>query len=332
MNHVLGICDSEVAYADQLANYFTNKRGFPFQIQLFTSFESLMEYCRKQPVSVVLISEKDYREDLKKLPIDYVVVLKEGEKRIQEEIKKIKKYQSSESIAKELLDWVSENGILGRAIGEGTGLKLIGVYSPAGKCLKTSFSFVLGQLLSKKHKVLYLNMESYSGLGRLMQREFSSDLSELIYYLQNSKEKFAYRLGSMVEEAGGMDLLPPFGSFLDFVSVSKEEWFQLIREIEKGSDYEYLILDLSDAVQGLFDVLRVCDMVYTLSREDGFSMAKIEQYQEILKKSNYEDIWKKTKQCTIPVIKDLPLNLLQLTYTELAEYVRECIEEDIYGR
>ena len=69
-------------------------------------------------------------------------------------------------------------------------------------------------------------------------------------------------------------------------------------------------------------------MVYTLGREDGFSMAKIEQYAEVLKKSNYEDVWKKTKCYTIPEIKNLPVGLSQLTYTELAEYVKECIRED----
>ena len=116
---------------------------------------------------------------------------------------------------------------------------------------------------------------------------------------------------------------------MDFISVSREEWIQLIGEIEKGSDYEYLILDLSDAVQGLFDILRLCDVVYTLSREDGFSAAKIAQYEDVLKKSNYEDIWKKTKHCTIPTIKNLPPGLTQLTYTELAEYVRERIREDL---
>ena len=136
-------------------------------------------------------------------------------------------------------------------------------------------------------------------------------------------------MSSMTTRAGELDVLPPFDSFLDFISVSQEEWITLFREIERGSDYEYLILDLSDAVQGLFDILRLCDVVYTLSREDGFAMAKIAQYEEVLKKCNYEDIWKKTRHCTIPEIKNLPSGLQQLTYTELAEFVRERIEEDL---
>ena len=70
-------------------------------------------------------------------------------------------------------------------------------------------------------------------------------------------------------------------------------------------------------------------MIYTLGREDGFSMAKIEQYEEILEKCNYEDVWKKTKCYTIPEIKNLPSELLKLTYTELAEYVKDCIREDL---
>ena len=327
MNHILAVCDSESAYAYQLADYLTNKKGFPFQVQLFTSIENLKEFAQKQPLSVALVSEDDFDERLEQIPIDHLLLLGEGN--VQTELKILYKYQSTEKLVKELLEWIAREGIIGRPVASGKGLKLIGIYSPVGKCLKTSFSFVMGQLLSKRHKVLYLNMESYSGLGRLLEKNFSSDMSELIYFLQNSKEKFAYRLGSIVEAAGGLDILPPFGSFLDFVSVSGEEWIQLFREIEKGSDYEYLILDLSDAVQGLFDILRLCDVVYTLSREDGFAEVKIAQYEDILRKSNYEDVWKKTKHYRLPLIKNLPAGLLQLTYTELAEYVKERIEEDL---
>lgn len=329
MNHVLAVCDSETEYAYQLVDYFSNKKGFPFQVQLFTSEKTLIEYAKNYPVSVAMIAAKDYREGTERNFINHVFLLSEDNEEEPSGLKSFYKYQSAENLMKELMDFIAGEGLLGRTIVNGKELKLIGVYSPVGKCLKTSFSFVLGQILSKKHKVLYLNMESYSGFEKLLQKDFSADMSELIYYLQNSTEKFVYRMSGITSRVGELDVLPPFNSFLDFVSVSREEWISLFREIEKGSDYEYLILDLSDAVQGLFDILRLCDVVYTLRREDGFSLAKISQYEEVLKKCNYEDIWKKTKHCTIPVIKNLPAGLLQLTYTELAEIVRERIEEDL---
>ncbi len=328
MNHLLAVCDSEAEYAYRLVDYLSMKKGFPFEVQVFTSVRTLYEFAKTHPLSVALVAQKDYDKQLKQLPIDHIILLGEERERLEEEEKTIWKYQSCERLVKELLEWIAREGIVGRAIAGGRQMKLIGIYSPVGKCLKTSFSFVLGQLLGKKHKVLYINLEAYSGLGKLLKKEFSTDMSELLYYLQNTPEKFTYRMGSMIERVGGLDILPPLGSFLDFVSVGKEEWIQFFKEIEKGSDYEYVILDLCDAIQGLFDILRLCNVIYTLSREDGFSLAKIEQYKEILQKESYEDVWEKTRQYTLPEIKNLPPGLLQLTYTELAEYARLRIEED----
>ena len=328
MNQILAVCDSEIAYAYQLVDYLTNKKNFPFQVQLFTSEKTLLEYSLHHPIAVALISQKDYQQQKIELSIDHILILRENFEDDISDLNTIYKYQSMEVLIKELLEWVAKKGTLTRVISDGKNMKLIGIYSPIGKCFKTSFSIVLGQLLSKKHKVLYINMESYSGLEKLLQKEFKTDMAELIYHLQNSKEKFIYHMGSMTGRIGELDLLPPFYSFLDFISVSKDEWFQLFQEIEKGTDYEYIILDLSDAIQGLYDILRLCDMVYTLGREDVFSIAKIEQYENILKKSNYEDVWKKTKCYTIPEINNLPYSLSQLIYSELAEYVKDCIRED----
>lgn len=332
MNHILAVCDSETEYAYGLVDYLNTRKGFPFEVQVFTSTENLYEFACKHPLSVALVAGKDYEKSRQKLPVDHLILLGESRENIEEGMKTIWKYQSCENLARELLAWIAGEGILGRPVATGRQMKLIGIYSPVGKCLKTSFSFVLGQLLSKKSKVLYLNLEAYSGLGRLLRRDFSTDMSELLYYLQNTPDKFAYRLGGMVERVGGLDILPPFSSYLDFISVSREEWIQLLKEIERGSDYEYVLLDLSDGVQGLYDVLRLCNLIYTLGREDGVALAKIEQYKEVLVKSSYEDIWKKTRQHTIPEIMNLPADILQLTFTELAEFVRERIKEDFHDR
>ena len=65
MNHILAVCDSEIEYAHQLVEYFSNKKGFPFQIQLFTSEDTLREYALNHPISLALIAEKDFSEDIR---------------------------------------------------------------------------------------------------------------------------------------------------------------------------------------------------------------------------------------------------------------------------
>ena len=206
MNQILAVCDSEIAYAYQMVNYLTSKKNFPFQVQLFTSNLTLTEYAIHHPIAVLLISQKDFSKELKELSIEHVIILRESFEPDASDIKTIYKYQSTEAIIGELLEWVMEKGTLRRVATDGKSMKLIGIYSPVGRCLKTSFAFVLGQMLSKKHKVLYMNMESYSGLGNLLQKEFKTDMSELVYYLQNTKEKFIYHMGSMTQRAGELDI------------------------------------------------------------------------------------------------------------------------------
>ena len=62
--------------------------------------------------------------------------------------------------------------------------EILGVFSPLGRCLKTSFALTLGQILAKDKAVLYLNMEEYSGFEELLGKGFAHNLSDLLYYVQ----------------------------------------------------------------------------------------------------------------------------------------------------
>ena len=126
MNHVLAVCDSETEYAYQLADYFSNKKGFPFQVQLFTSSKTLIEYSVNHPISVALIAEKDFIQDIRNYPIDHLLLLGEDGRTEKSELKILYKYQSSEQIIKELLDWIAREGILGRTIADRKELKFFG--------------------------------------------------------------------------------------------------------------------------------------------------------------------------------------------------------------
>ena len=37
MNHILAVCDSETEYAYGLVDYLNTRKGFPFEVQVFTS-------------------------------------------------------------------------------------------------------------------------------------------------------------------------------------------------------------------------------------------------------------------------------------------------------
>lgn len=92
-----------------------------------------------------------------------------------------------------------------------------------------------------------------------------------------------------------------------------------------------MILDLDDGIDGLFDLLKSCQKIYTITRDDPFAMAKLRQYEQMLQTGELEEITEKTVKCRFPVFQQLPDSLDMMTHGELAGYVKSIIKEDIYG-
>ena len=95
--------------------------------------------------------------------------------------------------------------------------------------------------------------------------------------------------------------------------------------------YDVILLDLSDGVQGLFDVLRRCTRIYTIVREDGFAAAKLAQYRETLERTDYSDVWERSKKLKLPFFCQLPKDIGNLSSGELAEYTKKVLDADEQG-
>lgn len=331
MNHILAVCDAEEEYASRMADYLNLKEGFPFQVRYFSTLEKLLQFSKQQVVEAALVSEEYQAALQEKKAVNSVIVLSQENRISSGTAHKVWKYQSCETLMKEVLQILAGEPEKCCHVSRNVQLKLIGLYSPVKRSLQTTFGLTLGQLLVKKGKVLYINLEGFSGLNVMLKRNFQRDLSDLLYYLQNGKQGLSYILGSMIETINGLDVLPPMLCQMDLISIEASEWIRLFYEIERHSDYEYVILDLSDSVQGLFEILRQCSIIYTMTENDGFAMAKIEQYEKILKQCQYEDVLEKTNKCGLPRFSYLPKQMDRLTVSELANVVKECLKEDIYA-
>lgn len=334
---ILAICDLEEAYAFRMAEYITQKASLPYALHLFTKTKELGNFMEKNDISVLLIGESAV-EQLKERPqISNIFVLWEGGKRKEEDYWYIDKYQKPEAVIREVAEHMTElkgwdeSWTDGRT-GQQSKLKVVGIYSPVRRCLQTSFALTMGQLLGKEHKTLYLNFECYSGFDQMLHRESQADMQDVLYYFKCAREKLAIRLPMIVQTVNGLDFIPPGQSGLDMQSITGEQWLELLRAIEKISDYEYLILDLTDGMSGLFALLSYCFRIYTITKDDGFAMAKISQYEQILQLNELNEIADKTVKCRFPIFEKLPADLNLMTHGELAGYVRAIIREDLYAK
>ncbi len=80
-------------------------------------------------------------------------------------------------------------------------------------------------------------------------------------------------------------------------------------------------MDLSESIQGLYEILRLCRKVYTLTREDRIARSKLLQYEHVLSLYEYGDVLGKTEKLSLSHIQKLPEEPELLTKGELAELV-----------
>lgn len=330
---ILAICDLEVLYACNFMQYMSRKRSIPFEVQAFTSTEKLLEAARKEHIEVLLISDKAMDERIHELPIGQIIILSEGVHDPQlDQYPSIYKYQSSDAVIREVM------ACYGEYLPEPNPLPVlkkpmecIGIYSPLGRVLKTSFALTLGQILAKDRAVLYLNLEEYSGFEHLFQTTYDSNLSDLIYYMKQKQPSLSHRISGMVQSVNNLDYIPPAISPMDIRSAALEDWNYLLSELESHSSYEVVILDFGDGVDELFHIMDNCQTIYMPVLSDTISKAKIQQFENLLRLWDGVPILEKIKKVKPPFhnsFGDGSQYVEQLVWSQLGDYVRQLLRKE----
>lgn len=321
------LCDSELSYIKRLEEYLAGCGSIPCGTAVYSSKEKLLTLCDPQTVLLLVIAQSQYDASVAEAGFSPILVLNEQESYMEEE--NIGKYQPVENIARSIrARCLSEDSFASGKLRHGGPMRRIGVYSPLTRCLQTSFSLCLGQILAKEAPTLYLNFEAYSGLESMLEQTYKASVSDLLYYNSCAKEKMASQITLMTEKIGELDYLPPIDSFLQMQAIREEEWLSLFDTIEQVTEYGNLVMDLTEHTQGLFTILKGCDVVFTIDRDDGFSKAKMLRYEQILRKENCGEILVRTRKLRMPVFHTLPQRLDLLTKSDLADYVRHMLAQE----
>lgn len=155
--NIFAVCDLEVDYALNFMDYLNQKKNIPFEIQVFTAVENLIAYGKKTRIELLLISGRAMCREVRELDIGKIIILSEGVHSPElDTYPSVYKYQSSSDVIREVMECY---GAEKKTVpGQYTVLKktteMLGVFSPLGRCLKTSFALTLGQILAKERAVL----------------------------------------------------------------------------------------------------------------------------------------------------------------------------------
>lgn len=329
MEHkLLVLCDPEEDYALHMADFLRRKKDMDWDVRIFTGLKELQKFCQEEIIEILLVAETAYEESIKELPVRLPILLNESGILREKNLENIDKYQPAEQVWQEMLaHYMEKNGERYPKVGAWKRGKLIGLYSPIRRCLQSTFALTMGQLIAEKHPVLYVSFEFFAGLEEWQDRS-RQDLSVLLYYQQNRPDTFGVQLQTLLQKVGKLDYVTPMLNGENLLYITPDQWKSLIQALLNTGDYEYILLDLSESIQGLFEILRLCNKVYTIVREDSKAFQKMYRYEQLLNILDYEDIKEKTAKCHLPLFRKLPGEIENYTKGELAEYIQELLEKE----
>ena len=349
---MIAVCASWKHYAEALADYMNERAGRDLEVHSYTKTESLRADAAAAPPDTLLISEMLYSEDLGSLGIRTLVLLTEEppESAPEDEpaaerdpagpfpggVLRLYRYLPADRLLEQMLSFLArtapERPQAGRSPSSGS-VKVIGVYSPVGRCGKTLFCLALGMAIARKRRCLYLNAENYSGFRELTAQGTHPDLSDLVYYARTGGGDMRLRLGSMIVRAGSLDYLPPMFSPEDVRSVRAAEWENLIGSVLGGYGYEYVVWDIGSQVEDVFSLLKMCRRVYVPVLDDVVSQAKLQQFRQNMELMLPEEVRENVKTIRVPraadsALRDFPAGLSEGRLGAFARQVAEA-ENDV---
>lgn len=330
---IFAVCDLEASYACSLMDYLNEKKTTPFEVQAFTNVESLKSFAGEHEIEILLISTRAMCNEIRELPVNRIIILSEGEVlQDLEEYPFVYKYQSSDQLLSEVMEYYAEYHPQPHILtAHAHKTKLYGIYSPIGRTRKTSFALALGEVLAETKQVLYLNFEEFSGFEELFGTKYRTDISDLIYFARQKEGGFVYKLNSVIQTFHELQYIPPALSPADVRDVSGAEWLDFLQQIISYCEYDIIILDLSEQVDELFQILKSCDRVYTPVLEDMISQAKLSQYERLLEMLDLKEVLEKTQKIKPPmqVLQRESGGLTQqLVWGEMGDYVRGLLWEE----
>lgn len=325
MKRIMAVYDVDPFYADRFAEFANQKEKTPFTAVAFTSMARLRAFTEQQPVELLLVGDEVEDAELEGVKVGQVIRLSESGAPMEDGTPSVYKYQASDNVLREVMACYQVKAEVLPFTATGTRSTIIGVYSPVGRCGKTSFCLTLGQVLARKSKVLLLSLEEYSAFSKLMGVEYGGSLSDLIYYYRQG-EYNRLRLGSVVYGFNGLDYVPPVTFAEDLEAVNGAELAQLFGKIAGEGGYDTIILDLGHFGSGVEALLDLCGVIYVPVKDDCISIAKVEEWKAYLEASRRGYLWERVQKlklpwqrCAVPAAGYLEQQL----WGEMGDYVRE---------
>lgn len=290
MKRIMGICDSDRRYLYKVYDYFEKHQISEFEVKIFDTFEDAMVFGEKQTFEILLMHEKYYEDKKDFLHTACLVLLCETIRSDFSEVPCVSKYQSMERLRKQLIHIYAEtepdNSVIQR---KRENLKVLSFLALHNQEYVSSCALSVGQLLKENNKkVLYVNLQPYSGIYYMAEGSGKYDLSDLIYYAIKYEEKTMLKIECVKQKIHGLDCLPGIKDYEDLLRLSMEEWNRFLEILFHQTEYDYLLFDCDGATLGLPDLLENSHQIFLPDAKRDYEKEAERQVMTLLQKKKPE--------------------------------------------
>ncbi len=311
-------------YAKSWGNYIRKKSNIPYDFKIFSDLEKLRDFSSKENIDVLLLEKEE------KLRAKMIFVLYEKLPVVENEgFRYICKFQSANDIISQIAEICTLEGKNHVKSSEKINkTKVIGIYSPINRCLKTIFSVILAKCISKNNSALYLNFEEYSALSEIFPNEQTTNLSDLLFYYKQGAPFLGMRFLAAVSRWDNLDYIFPPANKEDVRRAETEELISFLEALKENGDYKYFVIDLGSDICEICKLLEYCDEVIMPIRKDTISKAKLKDFEKMYSEENYKNLEEKIVKVDLSRFEDsfTSCNVEHLENSELGGFVKEAVK------
>lgn len=331
MRRVMAVYDGDGQYAERFSEVVNRKGNTPFECVAFHSIEEMREFARNHPIEILLADDMADHREMRSLGAGQVIYLTDGRYREgTTDCRAIYKFQSSARLVREVMARYSEAGGKAGSSGNGGISRIYGVFSPLGKCGKTSIAMTLGILLAQDKPTLLVNLEDFSGLGAMTGDAGTGDLSDLMYYYCSGSYS-ASHLAGIVHTLEGLDYIPPVRYPEDLELPKGEELPGLLHKITQDSTYRNMVIDVGKSRKSTPEILSMCTVIYMPVRDDFYSLARLGEFERYMESSGNAQTLARIRKIRVPKMDLNPMSrsyFSELVWGEMGRFVRGLLMEE----
>lgn len=316
MEKIMAILVEESAYAERLAAYTNLCSATSLTVVPFVSAREFLTFLEKKPVQILLADagqldalQKEEAQTGSTLRAGRLIGLSAGDGAEGEEAESledsllacdavINKYQPADALLRAVMENCQDLRIR-RFLSERRNARLIGIYSPVGRCGKTSLALTLCRFLSRRERVLYLNFETFSGIQQFTQSSSGTTLSDALYHLKQGSLN-EQRICTLVRTFSGIEYIPPIQFADDVQAASEGELAELIETIFQESGYRTIVADIGFFSESAGSLLELCKEILMPVLEDPLSKAKITEFETYIELSGKTALREKLHKIMVP--------------------------------